>query len=94
MPFLDLNIGLLPPYGLRSYQHTLSARGHREGARCGSEEEKRRKEAVIASDQPAVAAFALVQNVATSVATSPPPPMRWSMFHHSVRAVAQPEVTW
>jgi len=42
----------------------------------------------------AAAALAFWTKVATEVATSSPVPTRWSMFHHSVRAVAQPGVIW
>ena len=38
--------------------------------------------------------FTLALYTATSVATSPPAKTRWSRFHHSVRWVAQPGVTW
>ena len=44
--------------------------------------------------QASAAALAFWTKVATEVATSSPVPTRWSMFHHSVRAVAQPGVIW
>ena len=37
-----------PPYGFGSYQHTLSAQGHREGARGGPKEKRRYEKALLA----------------------------------------------
>ena len=93
MLFLDLNIGSLPLMDSVAI-NTPSLRRGTERVRAVGQRRKRDMKKPCLLDQPAAAAFALAQNVATSVATSPPPPMRWSMFHHSVRAVAQPEVTW